>query len=150
TLVAQGLANAEGKPPDSVIWFTDTTADLGGRLVPDKLWFYGAYRRRQNKRTAAGEVWQTDGVCGCITDNTPYVAPDHQQNFTGKVSYQLTPRYQLIGLYAHDLSVNDGGVENSKGARRFVPYESDMYEIYDPYHWHLEFRATLSDNLLLN
>jgi hypothetical protein len=144
-LTSQGLSNA-----DSVVWFTDTTADIGGRVVPDKMWFYGAYRRRQNRRTAAGEVWQTDPTCGCVTDNTAYVAPDHQQNFTGRLSYQLSPKFQVIAMYAHDLSVNDGGVENNKGARRFVPYESDMYEIYDPYHWHLEFRGTLRDNVLFN
>jgi hypothetical protein len=147
-LRAQGLTNA-----DRVIWFTDTTGDLGGRVIPDKLWFYGAYRRRQNKRTASGEVIHTDPLCGCVSDLSDgniYVAPDHQQNFTGKVSLQLTPKYQIIADYAHDLSVNDGGVETAKGQRRFIPYESDTYEIYDPYHTNLQFRAAFSNNLLLN
>src|SRR5262249_17737659 len=63
TLQAQGLTNA-----DSVVWFTDTTGDLGGRVVTDKLWFYGAYRLRANERTAAGEVIHTDPTCGCVSD----------------------------------------------------------------------------------
>jgi hypothetical protein len=148
TLLAQGLTNA-----DRVIWFTDTTADLGGKIVTDKVWFYGAYRRRQNERTAAGEVINTDPTCGCVSDlsqSNVYIAPNHQQNFTGKVSYQLSPKYQILADYAHDLSVNDGGVETAKGARRFIPYESDTYEIYDPYHVNLQLRAALRSNLLLN
>jgi hypothetical protein len=144
-LRAQGLSNA-----DSVVWFSDFTADLGGKVIPDRLWFYGGYRRRQNERTAAGEVLRADPVCGCITDNTPYVAPDHQNNYTGKLTYQLGPKYQVIALYATDISINNGGVENSKGDRRFVPYESDMLERYDPHHFVGQFRATLKPNLLLN
>jgi hypothetical protein len=145
TLRAQGLSNA-----DSVIWFTDATADLGGKVIADRLWFYGGYRRRQNRRTAAGEVLRADPTCGCVTDNTPYIAPDHQDNYTGKLTYQLGPKYQIIALYATDISINNGGVENSKGDRRFVPYESDMLERYDPHHFIGEFRATLKPNLLLN
>jgi hypothetical protein len=147
-LRSQQLTNA-----DHVVWFTDTTGDLGGRIVRDKLWFYGAYRRRQNERTAAGEVIHTDPTCGCVSDLSQanvYVAPDHQQNFTGKLTFQLSPKYQVIADYAHDLSVNDGGVETAKGARRFIPYESDTYEIYDPYHTNVQLRATLTDNLLVN
>ena len=145
TLRAQGLSNA-----DSVIWFSDFTGDLGGKVVPDRLWFYGGYRRRQNERTAAGEVLRADPVCGCVTDNTPYIAPDHQDNYTGKLTYQLSPKYQIIALYANDISINNGGVENSKGDRRYVPYESDMLERYDPRHIIGEFRATLKPNLLFN
>lgn len=144
-LRSQGLSNA-----DSVVWFSDFTADLGGRIVPDKLWFYTAYRRRQNRRTAAGEVLSASGTCGCVLDNTPYVAPDKQDNFTEKVSFQPNAKYQLVGLFAHDISVNDGGVETSKGARRFIPYESDTYEVYDPAHLIGEFRAVFRDNLMLN
>jgi carboxypeptidase family protein len=144
-LRAQGLSNA-----DSVIWFTDFTGDLGGKVIPDRLWFYGGYRRRQNERTAAGEVLRADPVCGCVTDNTPYIAPDHQDNYTGKLTYQLSPKYQVIALYAQDISINNGGVENSKGDRRYVPYESDMLERYDPHHFIGQFRATLRPNLLLN
>jgi len=46
--------------------------------------------------------------------------------------------------------VNDGGVETSKGARRFIPYESDTYEVYDPRTSIGEFRAVLKDNLMFN
>jgi hypothetical protein len=145
TLRAQGLSNA-----DSVIWFTDFTGDLGGKVIADRVWFYGGYRRRQNQRTAAGEVLRADPSCGCVLDNTPYVAPDKQNNYTGKLTYQLGPKYQVIALYATDISINNGGVENSKGDRRFVPYESDMLERYDPHHFIGEFRASLKPNLLLN
>jgi hypothetical protein len=85
-----------------------------------------------------------------VLDNTPYVAPDKQNNYTGKLTYQPSAKYQVIALYATDISINNGGVENSKGDRRYVPYESDMLERYDPHHFIGEFRATLKPNLLLN
>src|SRR5262249_40779652 len=34
-LRSQGLSNAS----DSIKWFSDTTADLAGRILPEKLWF---------------------------------------------------------------------------------------------------------------
>ena len=125
---SQGLSNA-----DSVVWFSDFTGDLGGRLIPDKLWFYTAYRRRQNERTAAGEVLFADPSCGCVTDNTPYVAPDKQDNYTEKLTYQPNAKYQLVGLFAHDISVNNGGVETARAPALHAVRVRHL-EVYDPAH----------------
>ena len=33
----------------SVVWYNDLAADLGGRLIPDKLCFYGNLRDERSK-----------------------------------------------------------------------------------------------------
>ena len=136
---------------DSVIYFTDFNADLGGKIVPDKLWFYGAYRHRRNQRSVAGLALTpgADGVYG-TGDETPHLPVVWTQNWTGKLSYQPTPKYSLIGFVARDYSINDGGAQSSKAAQRFIPYEAATYQLYPVLNFRGEFRATLRDNLLLN
>ena len=34
--------------------YTDFSADLGGRIIRDKLWFYGGILDQRNKRTRIG------------------------------------------------------------------------------------------------
>ena len=71
-------------------------------------------------------------------------------NWTGKMSYQPTPKYQFIAFVARDYSTNDGGAQSSKAAQRFIPYESATYQTYPVLNFRGEFRATLRSNLLLN
>src|SRR4029077_8689069 len=48
-LRAQGVTTG-----DTVEWFNDFGGDLGGRIIRDKLWFYGNVRDFRNKFTATG------------------------------------------------------------------------------------------------
>ena len=34
---------------DSLAWYNDLAADLGGRLIRDQLWFYGNLRDERSK-----------------------------------------------------------------------------------------------------
>src|SRR5205814_2009469 len=49
---------------DPLLYFRDVSGDLGGRLVRDKLWFYGAIRRQQaaSGRTGYAKAPGPDGV----------------------------------------------------------------------------------------
>lgn len=136
---------------DSVIHFSDFNSDLGGKVVPDKLWFYGNWRDRRNKRSVAGLALNpgADGAYGTL-DDVPHLPVVWTMNWTGKLSYQPTAKYQLIAFVARDYSTNDGGAQSSKAAQRFIPYESATYQLYPVLNFRGEFRATLRDNLLLN
>lgn len=136
---------------DSVKHFSDFNSDLGGRIVRDKLWFYGNFRDRRNKRSVAGLALEpgADGVYG-TGDETPHLPVVWTMNWTGKLSYQPTPKYQFVGFVARDYSVNDGGAQTGKGAQRFIPYESATYQTYNPTNWRGEFRATLGDSMLFS
>jgi hypothetical protein len=146
TLLAQGLTIA-----DSVRYFSDWNSDLGGRIVRDKLWFYGNYRDRENRRAVAGLAASPgpDGVYG-TGDEPPYYPIVYTRNYTGKLSYQPTPKYQLIAFFAEDYTINDGDLLTGRAAQRFIPYEAATYETYNPTNWRGEFRATLKNNMLLN
>jgi len=68
----------------------DTGSDLGGRLVRDKLWFYGGARMRQ----------EGIGIIGAFNaDGSPSQAETDQRFVSGKLTNQLTASQQLIGSY---------------------------------------------------
>ena len=146
TLIAQGLSY-----PDRLRYFSDLGMDLGGRIVRDKLWFYGNFRDRQNKRTIPGLSASpgADGVYGTV-DDIPHLPVVSTKNYTSKLSYQLSPNYQLVGFFAEDYSVNDGAGVSSKGAPQFIPYESATYQTFNPTNWRGEFRGIIRDNLIFN
>jgi hypothetical protein len=115
SLRAQGLSNTA--PLQS---FTDLSADLGGRIIRDKLWFYVARSRQQ----------KTSGIVGFASSAGPdgryLTADDPQADFqsllnqsTAKVSYQLSKKNRLI--YAFQRGVK---AEPQNGGGRFVPLES--------------------------
>ncbi len=65
---------------------TDASGELGGRMIPDKLWFYYSTRRRE-EQVGILNVFKPDG--------TPGENDQFQYFHTGKVSYQMTPNEQV-------------------------------------------------------
>ncbi|MBI2187067.1 MAG: TonB-dependent receptor [Acidobacteria bacterium] len=87
----------------------DVSADLGGRIVRDKLWFYYAARRRD----------ENERVLGAFKPDASQAIDIQRQIFsTTKVSYQIGPSHKLIGFYQWD---QQGGIT---GTTQFVPWES--------------------------
>ena len=68
----------------------DANADLGGRLIRNKLWFYTGGRRAQDDVEVIGS-FKPDGTPGNLLRV--------QQFATAKVSYQLAPSHKLVGFY---------------------------------------------------
>jgi outer membrane receptor protein involved in Fe transport len=68
----------------------DLSGDLGGRIVRDKLWFYGALRGRRQDLQVVNAV-QNDG--------SPAVSPTLRRWNTEKVSYQVNSANKLIGFH---------------------------------------------------
>ena len=100
--------------------FYDVSGDFGGRIVKDKLWFYVA--RSREKRT----VGMVGFVAGPGPDGKYLTADDPPANFrdtldqyTGKVSYQLSRANRLV--YAYQMGRK---AEPENGAGRFVPLEA--------------------------
>jgi hypothetical protein len=67
----------------------DVSGDLGGRIVRDKVWFYGNVRRAFDDVNVIN-VFKPDGSPGNF--------PKLQRFWTIKGTYQLTPTQQLIGM----------------------------------------------------
>jgi hypothetical protein len=91
----------------------DLFADLGGRIVRDKLWFYTAARQRR----AAYDVlnsFQPDGSPGQLINK--------QRIFTNKISYQATPSNRFVFM-----NMWENGPEQ-KGLNEFVAYETREFK----------------------
>ena len=86
-LTAQGLT-----VPQTLKIFTDSGSDLGGRVLGDRLWFLGADRDRYSKLALPGFTETADPGSPAAYDSTT------ERTTTAKLSYQMTPRYQFIGL----------------------------------------------------
>ena len=78
----------------------DLSADLGGRLIRNKLWFYGAGRRRTQENNILN-AFKPDG------SPARYIASGNY--FTSKVSWQMTQSNRLIFFNSTDNSLEDKG-----------------------------------------
>jgi hypothetical protein len=67
----------------------DVSADVGGRIVRDQLWFYVGARYQRQKRDVLS-CFQPNGV-PCYTKNySPFLTP--------KVTYQINANHRLVGM----------------------------------------------------
>jgi hypothetical protein len=86
----------EGKPYTR-LYYHDLTAQLGGPIVKDKLWFFAAYERLRDSFAE------------------PTVPPDEAGNdeldhYLGKLSFQLKPGHLFTGVANFDRSLHDDGL----------------------------------------
>ncbi|MCC7177344.1 MAG: TonB-dependent receptor [Acidobacteria bacterium] len=118
--------------------FQDFNADLGGFLVKDKLWWYGAYRRSET-----GQRYPTllDG----IQDTWVPVA-------TAKATYNLTQAHRLTGFYQFQTKEQPSylGAIRIGGGRQspaLMTQETVWYSTFPLHVWKAEYNGVLSDSL---
>jgi hypothetical protein len=131
---------------DALLFSTDFVGDLGGRIIRDKLWFYTGVRFQRNRRTVTGysKAPGPDGVFG-TADDVPGEPPGRNQETTAKLSWQVSNKHLITGLY------NRGSSDDYESfASRFIPREAteDMY--YVLHHAKVEWQGTLTNHLLVN
>lgn len=86
------------------------SADLGGRIIRDKLWFYTAVRR---------QIDDQEPLATFIPDGkTPAVAHELAWFSTNKVSYQMSQSNRFVGFFAHNHKYDTSTLS------QFVPWES--------------------------
>ncbi|HXI30753.1 MAG TPA: TonB-dependent receptor, partial [Vicinamibacterales bacterium] len=120
--------------------FNDFNVDVGGYVIKDKMWWYGAYRR-----TSTGQRY-------------PTLVDDIQQTWapvgTGKVTYNFTPSQKFIAYFQHaDKSQPDylGAIQIAGG--RTTPAIMHADTVWDSHFptnvWKLEYNSVLNNALLL-
>jgi carboxypeptidase family protein len=83
-LTAQGIANTP------TLRFSHlANANVGGRIIRDKLWFFGAVYKFWYNQDTPTTVYP---------DGRPFVNVRRLYNDTVKLSYQLTPSNQIVGM----------------------------------------------------
>ena len=90
-------------PNDRCPWtrgdYCEATAQLGGPIVRDRLWFFGSYGHQK-------DVWTSFGV----NSNLPGSASDTTKDrILVKGTWQMTPTQRLVGNFHRDKSPRDGG-----------------------------------------
>jgi len=140
-LRAQGLRTGDG-----LRYYQDLAVDLGGRVVRDKLWFYGAYRDLRNERQLAGysRAPGPDGRYG-TADDEPGFPTAVQTNATTKWSYQLNPANRLIAFWQRNWAE-----EPQAQASRFVPYEATRLVGWEPIQYKAEWQSSMGSRFFLN
>jgi hypothetical protein len=94
----------------------DLSGGIGGRIIRNKLWFFGAASLKSYDREVLDAVDEAGNPIVLTTDMYYHVE---------KISYQMTPANRILGFYhkAQDTQVRD--------ASRFVPAESRI-KAYNP------------------
>jgi hypothetical protein len=139
-LRAQGITAG-----NAVLYYNDLSGDLGGRIIRNKLWFYGAARDMHNRVTVTGYSKDAgpDGVYD-TADDTPGKPPAWHLSLTAKLSYQPTNNHRFIFM-----TQDNPDYAPEQGAARFRPFESNRE--LNQYSWDtkpIQWQATLSNRLL--
>jgi hypothetical protein len=124
---------------NSTKWVTDASVDLGGRVIRDKVWFYGAVHDQRRHSDLLGFVK------GVGPDAVPAEAIASLTNQTAKISFQATPQYRLIGFVQRNAKY-----DNADAADRFHPFESTAVLNFNPIAWKGELQGTPSNTTLFN
>ena len=141
TLRGQGLTEAEPLKYDY-----DVAGDLGGKIIHDKLWFYGAYAKQSRVSAVLGFAGDPgpDGRY-LTTDDTPAESESALDSGALKLSWQATPKHRILGVMTPSLKYQpqrDGG--------RFRPLESTLNYRHVTSIYKGELQSMLSPKALLN
>lgn len=145
TLRKRGLAVGQ-----ELKYFSDSDINLGGRIIRDKLWFFGSYRERRSKNSQTGLVLNAGPDGRYLTGDEPAAFPKQlARNVAAKVSYQMTPRYQLNGYFTRDKNFNEADLQIAPfgAAVNFAhsPWEQTNPFDWKPYVYKTEFHGTPSN-----
>ncbi len=91
----------------------DFGADLGGFLVKDKVWFFGAYNR--TSRTDNYTVIRALSAPGSPSVGSVIPADTTRDLFAGKLTWSLSPNHRLTASVFGDPGTIDGRVFNIAG-----------------------------------
>jgi len=125
--------------------FRDFSGDLGGRIVRDKVWFYGALHDQRNEKNLIGFSLNPgpDGIYH-TADDPPAYDRTIVWNGTAKGTYQAKKTLKLVGFYTYNEKVSPNGQE----ASRFTPFLSTYNYLFPTRASKIEMTSTPSNKVL--
>jgi len=142
-----GALRAQGLTATSPLkTFYDVSADLGGRIVRDKLWFYGAYGRQAKKEGVLGFASGPGPDGKYLTADDPLADFETSlEQFSLKLSYQLSKNNRLVYAWQRGTKA-----QPQNNADRFTPLESTRDYKNPTAIQKLELQSMLSPRVLVN
>lgn len=132
-LQAQGLSNGTAS---TIIHSFDSSGDVGGPIIKDKLWIFGEFHYQTISRTALGYTLP-NGSAGVIYAR--------ETNQSIKATYQLTPKYKLIGFW--DMLTE---YYPNRGGSALLPEPSTLNETNSPKNWKAEIQGLPNSRLVVD
>lgn len=131
---------------DALKSFRNFYGDLGGRILRDRLWFFGALRDQRSVTLPVGfaENRGSDGIYGTEDDPQAESRTD-LTNQTLKVNYRLTNDYRLVGFVQRGYLMR-----HASNPTRFRPAEAAELAPTPTVAWKGEMTATPNSRTLLN
>jgi hypothetical protein len=143
TLAAQGIKTTN---PLLDSGYYDYAANIGGRILTDKLWFFFGYSN-QNVTQGMLNFFAGPDSKGCWTcpDSVPGVIHIALPQYAYKINYQLTSKVKLLfsDMYANKFS-------NAQQASPLLPLESTTYQHNPGSAWHGEVIAVPNSRFLID
>jgi hypothetical protein len=142
-LTGQGVQNSA-----PLRHYYDASGDLGGRLIRDRLWFYGAAVRQELATQLLG-FERGPGPDGAYLTSDDEAADTltRLDNQTLKLSLQLAPKYKLLGVYQRGIKYLPDGAQDGS---RFRPFEATTNYHFRSLVSKAELQGTPTDRLLFN
>jgi hypothetical protein len=126
--------------------FYDASADLGGRILRDKLWFYGAYGRQVKREGLLGFASGPGPDGKYLTADDPLGTVETSlSQISAKLSYQLTKNNRLIYAWQRGTKAQP---QNNAG--RFTPLESTRDYLNPTSVQKVELQSMINPRVLVN
>src|SRR3984893_4834081 len=126
--------------------FYDASADLGGRILRDKLWFYGAYGRQVKREGLLGFASGPGPDGKYLTAADPLgTCETCFSQISAKLSYQLTKNNRLIYAWQRGTKAQP---QNNAG--RFTPLESTRDYLNPTSVQKIELQSMINPRVLVN
>ena len=126
--------------------FYDVSADLGGRIVRDKLWFYSAFGRQAKKEGVLGFASGPGPDGKYLTADDPLADFETSlQQLSLKLSYQLSKNNRLVYAWQRGTKA-----QPQNNADRFTPLESTRDYTNPTAIQKVELQSMVSPRVLVN
>jgi len=96
--------SAEKRCPWTRDSYHDFTAQIGGPIVKDKLWFFASYGYQRDS------YWDI-GVDAKGPQSNLTVKNSPTDRYLGKLTWQINPKHKLVGTFHYDKHTEDNGLD---------------------------------------
>ena len=150
---SNNITAAEAAPPNNLKFgnplegdaYYDWAADMGGRIIRNKLWFYGGLDKQLiNEGKASYKGGPDANGCWTCADSPNALTFSDLPQYDDKVSYQLTPGTKVIfsQLWGRKLLNNQSGSPTR-------PLPASQYELQPGHIWEISVNSALNPRMVL-